>query len=176
MKKKIKKSTKKLGAISKEMLDAVDKYTTGPILVVAGDLSQAREWAENNSLDANNSTGKWAYAVDQYSLRGWIPSKVVYYGTWNKRSDWEELRQELFVLQQRMTAAGIPTGSVLEDILLRQQVVGKDTNRVVLGEGTFACDTVYACVRDEKGWRASLNTEAHELVGKRVRLIAEILE
>lgn len=73
----------------------------GKILVVAGTHAQAEYYAQDTGM----AKGDWVYAGSADSLRGWLPTRVVYYGTYAQRADWFHLEEELMVVEARMKYA-----------------------------------------------------------------------
>ena len=71
------------------------------ILIVAGTHAQAEYHAQDTGL----GKGGWVYAADADSLRGWLPGRVVYYGTYAQREDWFHLEEELLIVEARMRHA-----------------------------------------------------------------------
>jgi len=83
-------------------------WTTGPAeeegrtLVVAGSYAQASYWARQWGLET------WVYAIGPESLRGWLPARIRYCGTYGRRRDWAGLLDELRCLEARMRRARPP--------------------------------------------------------------------
>lgn len=72
------------------------------LLIVAGTYAQAMDRAASLGLEPR----EWVYASHPDALRGWLPSRIEYCGTYRYRRDWYELQDELQVMESRMTWAG----------------------------------------------------------------------
>lgn len=78
-----------------------DGKPAGRVLIVAGTKNQAQEKARELGLGKDG----WVYPTDDRSLRGWLPVRIVYCGTWYQRADRDQLRDELKVVESRMAHA-----------------------------------------------------------------------
>lgn len=65
------------------------------ILVVAGNLAQAKDWARATNRDPYS----WIYVNDTNMLFGRHRPTYVLWGTYYARPDWEAIRQRLVVVQ-----------------------------------------------------------------------------
>ena len=90
------------------------------VLIVAGNRDQAELWARAEHLPQ----AAWTYALDAQSLRGWTPSRIIRCGNYWERSDWDQLAEELDVIEARMQRSYEQAGFTTMETLFLILIVG----------------------------------------------------